>query len=182
MVKRAIALLGFTSSLVWANDLTGISRDANGIERAGDVLQVALPLSALGWSVMQEDWQGSRQLLASFGATIATTHALKFSINRTRPNGGGLSFPSGHTASAFVGASYFQRRYGWQFGAPAYALAAFTGYSRVQADKHYWSDVFAGAALAIGVNYLLVDQYNEPMLALTPTVDEGWQLSFSTQF
>ncbi len=165
-----------------ANDLTGVSREASAIERTGDVLQIALPLGALGWSLVQEDYRGSGQLFASFGVTIATTYALKFGFDRKRPSGGGLSFPSGHTASAFVGASYFQRRYGWHLGAPAYAMAAFTGYSRVHAEKHYWSDVIAGAALAIGVNHFLVDPLSDSQLSISPTADNGFQLSFSKAF
>lgn len=170
-------------SVGWANDLTGISQDANAIERTGDVLQIAVPLGALGWSLVQEDYDGSKQLLLSYGAMFVATHSLKFAINRERPNGGGLSFPSGHTASAFSGAAFLQKRYGWQLGAPAYAMAAFTGYSRVQAKKHYWSDVFAGAALATGINHWLVSPLEgEASLNLMSDFQGGWQLSFAKQF
>jgi len=40
-------------------------------------------------------------------------------------------------------------RYGWAYSAPAYALAAFTGYSRVESDHPYWRDVAAGAGIGI---------------------------------
>jgi hypothetical protein len=41
----------------------------------------------------------------------------------------------------------FERHYGWKWGVPAYALAATMGYSRIVRDKHYLSDVVAGATL-----------------------------------
>ena len=45
--------------------------------------------------------------------------------------------------SAFGGAFFLQKRYGIMYGAPAIALAAFTGYTRTKGDYHHWRDVIA---------------------------------------
>ena len=42
----------------------------------------------------------------------AVVNGLKYSINRTRPNGHNASFPSGHTATAFTGATLLAHEYG----------------------------------------------------------------------
>ena len=73
---------------------------------------------------------------------------LKVAVGRERPNGeDNKSFPSGHTSNAFALATVAQRHYGWKIGAPAYGLACLMGISRIHQDKHWLSDVFAGATL-----------------------------------
>ena len=82
--------------------------------------------------------------------TMTTVSILKVSVSKWRPNlSNNQSFPSGHTAGAFSGAAFLDMRYGWEFGLPAYALALFTGYSRVQAHKHFADDVISGMSIAI---------------------------------
>ena len=82
--------------------------------------------------------------------TCAYSSLLKYSIQRTRPDGSdSLSFPSGHTSTAFSLATVATQHYGWKVGVPAYLLASGIGYSRIEKDKHYLSDVLAGATLGI---------------------------------
>ena len=79
-----------------------------------------------------------------------TAQVLKASVGRTRPDASNNhSFPSGHSASAFATASVVQREFGWKAGIPAYAAATWVASSRVQARRHYVSDVVAGATLGI---------------------------------
>ena len=76
------------------------------------------------------------------------TEILKVAVGRERPNGQDeKSFPSGHTSNAFALASVAQLHYGWKIGVPAYALAGLMGVSRIHQDKHWLSDVVAGATL-----------------------------------
>jgi membrane-associated phospholipid phosphatase len=76
------------------------------------------------------------------------TEVLKLAVGRERPNGqDNKSFPSGHTSNAFAMASVAQGHYGWKLGVPAYLLAGVMGASRIHEDKHWLSDVVAGAAL-----------------------------------
>ena len=130
----------------------GIS-NADGLRTAGDILQIALPTTALGMTLSEPNNTGTQQWVESFVTSTVVTQTLKYSINRERPNGGDLSFPSGHTSSAFQGAAFIHRRYGDQYALPVYLLAALTGYSRVHAGVHYWSDVIAGAAVGIAASF-----------------------------
>jgi membrane-associated phospholipid phosphatase len=80
----------------------------------------------------------------------AYTNILKYSVQRTRPDASNsLSFPSGHTSTAFSLAAVANSHYGWKIGVPAYVLASGIGLSRIEKDKHYLSDVLAGATLGI---------------------------------
>jgi membrane-associated phospholipid phosphatase len=120
--------------------------------RAGDVAAIALPAGAAAGALLTHDHKGLAQLAESYASAMAVTYILKPTIDRTRPNGGHMSFPSGHATSAFAGAAFLQRRYGWLFGIPAYGLASYVAYSRVEAKEHYTSDVVAGAAIGIATN------------------------------
>ena len=73
---------------------------------------------------------------------------MKVAVGRERPNQqDNKSFPSGHTSNAFALAAVAERHYGWKIGAPAYLLAGVVGLSRLHQDKHWLSDVMAGATL-----------------------------------
>src|SRR6185436_13866001 len=75
---------------------------------------------------------------------------LKYTVRRERPDqSNNLSFPSGHSASAFATAGVLQRHYGWKVGVPATVVAAYVATARVHDNKHYLSDVIFGAAMGI---------------------------------
>jgi membrane-associated phospholipid phosphatase len=160
-------------------------RPANGIEKTGDLLQMAIPLSAFIYSAAISDWQGNWQLAQTVATTWATTEILKVTVREERPyqpeSEDGKTFPSGHTSLAFAGAGYWQMRYGWYVGAPMYAAASFVGWSRVHAWKHNWTDVIAGAAIGIGFNLLFTNKYPGTKVTISPTED-GARLDFSTKF
>ncbi len=82
----------------------------------------------------------------------AYTSILKYSVQRTRPDASNtLSFPSGHSSTAFSLAAVANHHYGWKVGVPAYVAASCIGLSRIERDRHYLSDVLAGATLGIVV-------------------------------
>ncbi len=138
------------------------------IETIGDITQLLLPASAGATTLIIGDKEGSWQFVKSFATTAAITFVLKQTIDKKRPENNGIhSFPSGHTSSAFSGASFIQRRYGWKYGIPAYVLATYTGYSRVYAKKHYPIDVVAGALIGIGGTYLFTTPYQKEHIELT---------------
>src|SRR5688572_505488 len=83
--------------------------------------------------------------------SVTLTQSLKFATNRTRPDGEARSFPSGHASAAFTTASVLHRHFGKRAAIPAYAVAVYTSASRLQANSHYASDVFVGAALGIAI-------------------------------
>ncbi len=76
------------------------------------------------------------------------TQGIKYAVGRVRPDGSNdASFVSGHTSSAFTVATILSRYYGPKVGIPAYFAAAFVGSARIEQNKHFLSDVVAGAAL-----------------------------------
>jgi len=110
------------------------------------------------------------------------SEALKVAVGRERPNGeDNKSFPSGHTSNAFALAAVAERHYGWKIGVPAYLLAGVVGASRIQQDKHYLSDVVAGATLGYIVGRTVVRVNNRPLeevpgrasLQFSPIVGRG---------
>ncbi|WP_052189062.1 phosphatase PAP2 family protein [Vibrio nigripulchritudo] len=127
------------------------------LETYGDIAQVGIPLTAAMISWYKDDTEGLIQLTEGALYNALATHAIKFAVNAERPNGGNHSFPSGHTSAATQGAAYLQFRYGSAYGIPAYGAAALVGYSRVDANHHYWRDVIAGMALATGVQYAVTE-------------------------
>ena len=176
------------TSLISAAILSAFSTTALAEEtyvQIGDYTQVLLPLGGLGVSLAKGDTAGSWQLTKSFATTMIFTHGIKFAVDKRRPNfTTNNSFPSGHTAAAFSGASFFQTRYGSAWGVPAYALAAYTGWSRVHGDKHYWDDVLAGASIATLSNLFFVNPIDED-IKVSPMVDgdaKGLQISLSNGF
>lgn len=153
------------------------ARASDGIRRAGDALTVALPTAAAGMALYLRDWDGAKQLALSEGATFGVTYILKYGIDARRPNGGDLSFPSYHTSSAFASAEYLRKRYGWEYGVPAYAAASFVAYSRVESSQHYAHDVIVGAGIGILSSYLLTRPYDGWNLQLQgDTRSYGFQL------
>lgn len=146
-------------------------------EELASALRIALPVAAAGTSLWKSDYEGLWQFGLSFAASSATTLALKSAVDAERPDGSDNdSFPSGHTTNAFSAAAYMQRRYGWAYGAPAYALASWTAVSRVNTGDHHWADVLAGAAIGIAFNQWLVDPHS-PLQVAPVVLDDGLMIS-----
>ncbi len=83
------------------------------------------------------------------------TFAMKESINRTRPDGSPYSYPSGHTSSAFTTAGVVYSDFGPAWGIPAFAAAGYVGLSRLQENRHYFSDIVAGGILGTYISLKL---------------------------
>jgi membrane-associated phospholipid phosphatase len=130
------------------------------IENVGVATAIALPVLAGGISIFKDDWQGVAQLTAVTAFTVGTAFALKHVVHEERPDGSDdESFPSDTAALAFAPANYLWDRYGWQYGAPAYAAAAFVGYSRVESRQHHWWDVATSAGMAWGYSRIVTSRY-----------------------
>ena len=85
------------------------------------------------------------------------TTGLKAAVGRTRPNQqNNRSFPSGHTSNAFTWATILSHYYGKKAAIPAYGVATFIGWSRLNMDAHYLSDVVFGAVLGYVVGRTIV--------------------------
>ena len=95
---------------------------------------------------------------------FAYSEVIKVAVGRERPNGqDNRSFPSGHTSNAFALAAVAEGHYGWKIGVPAYALAGLMGVSRINEDKHWLSDVVAGAGLGWIVGRTVVRVNSRPL-------------------
>lgn len=91
----------------------------------------------------------------AFSAVLmaATVNIIKETSKKMRPDGSNnRSFPSGHTATAFMCATMMHKEYGnispW-YSVGAYSVAALTGMSRILNNKHWISDVLVGAGIGI---------------------------------
>ena len=129
------------------------------IKNFGDVLIYVVPTFAIGMTFGAKDYEGLKQFseTALIGMGIVTT--LKYSVHSIRPNGETQSFPSGHAAITFLSAEFLRKRYGWEYGLPAYVVATYVSYSRVQAHEHYIRDVVAGAAIGFASSYLITKPF-----------------------
>lgn len=136
---------------------------AGTLESAGTDAAVALPLLAGGFALAKNDWTGVAQLTVDTVGTIGTAYVLKQLIREQRPDKSDFeSFPSDTAALAFAPAQFLWDRYGWEYGVPAYVVAGFVGYSRVDAKKHHWYDVAASAGIAITFSKIFTSEYRNP--------------------
>lgn len=125
----------------------------------------------------------------AFSAAVmaAGVNGIKYSVARLRPDCSSRnSFPSGHTATAFMTAAMLSKEYGWRspwYSIGGYTAAAVTGVSRIMNNRHWLTDVFAGAAIGIGSVHLgyyladlifkdkhLSDGYVKPVFAYDPSM------------
>jgi membrane-associated PAP2 superfamily phosphatase len=175
MKNIIIILCLVVSSLCWAQtNEDNLTKNEKAILRVGDIIQISLPLAAGLSTVILKDKEGTWQFVKSFGTTFVLTFGLKVVVNKSRSYevDGGHAFPSGHTSTAFSGASFIQRRYGWKYGVPAYALAGLCAYTRLRGEqpKHDGWDIAGGIIVGVGSTYIFT----------TPYQRDHYELSFST--
>lgn len=91
-------------------------------------------------------------------------NAVKYTVREKRPDGSAdNSFPSGHTATAFMAATMMSKEYGGRsiwYSVGAYTAATATGLSRIANNKHWMGDVLVGAGIGVlstEIGYWLAD-------------------------
>lgn len=150
-----------------------VAAASEGIVTSGDILRTVIPAVAYGATFYMHDKDGRRDFYESFAVNYGVTWGLKQLISKERPNeSGDDSFPSGHTSVAFQGAAFIHARYGTKYAIPAYILASYVGWSRVESDNHYTEDVLAGAAIGIASSFIFTKPYHGFVVA--PLVDESF--------
>lgn len=103
----------------------------------------------------QSSWKrlaASNAISAMFMAGL--TNTLKYTVRERRPDGSSSnSFPSGHTATAFMAATILHKEYGqtqspW-YSVAGYSMATATAVGRVLNNRHWVTDVLVGAGVGI---------------------------------
>ena len=127
-----------------------------------------------------------------FKATLyasITTLLLKNIVREQRPDGSDqLSFPSGHTTTAFAFAAIAGLEHGWVWGSLAYAMATMVGYSRMHDNRHYLHDVMGGATIGLaygfGIHRLLAKRAEGPnsVSSMVLPAEDGAKFLISYRF
>lgn len=184
MNKANIFYLTFIVSFLFLISTRQLSAQNKAIESTGDVILFALPVTTLASTFFIGDTKGSWQFTKSLLLTEAFTYGLKYSVNKQRPDmSNDNSFPSGHTSTTFQSASFIHIRYGFKYSIPAYALAGFTAFSRIDAQKHDGWDILAGAIIGIGSSYLFTSEYQKEHMELTfNSQDDNYLIGFTYKF
>lgn len=108
---------------------------------------------AMGFKSKNTVFDQAKYIFISEASTYLLVHALKYSTKVPRPGSGvKVSFPSGHTATAFVGATALYLEFRESEPLLAYSgfvVATATGALRVTNNKHWVSDVLVGAGIGI---------------------------------
>jgi membrane-associated phospholipid phosphatase len=114
------------------------------------------------------------ELATSYVTLGIVVNAIKYTVREPRPDGSAFnSFPSGHTATTFMGAELVRIEYGddspW-YSVGAYTIATAVGVLRVYNNHHWFTDVFAGAGIGIlsaRIGYWLLPYTRKAMYRLT---------------
>lgn len=154
-------------------------------------------LSILGADAKHGYVDRTLELATSYVALGLMVNAIKYTVREPRPDGSAHnSFPSGHTATTFMGAELVRIEYGddspW-YSVGAYTIAAAVGVLRVYNERHWFTDVFAGAGIGIlsaRIGYWLLPYTRKAMHRLTgcdafvyPSVNrEGATLGMAMRF
>ena len=126
--------------------------------KADDFLQIAPHAAVFGldWIGVKSkhDFKDKVGLMLTGGIImLGTVNALKYTTDQLRPDGSAAnSFPSGHTANAFFGATILAKEYADKsilITIGGYTVATATGYLRMANNRHWASDVLAGAGIGI---------------------------------
>lgn len=96
--------------------------------------------------------KSTSMLIQSEALMIAMVRPLKYFTNRIRPDGGEHSFPSGHTAQAFLAATFLHKEFRHKsiwYSVAGYTMATGVGMCRMVSNRHWASDVLVGAGIGI---------------------------------
>lgn len=126
---------------------------------ADDYLQYLPAVSVFGLSLVgakpKHDYYDRSLIVATaYLAEVALVNCVKYTVRSPRPDNPSVrnSFPSGHTATVFVGAEIVRQEY-WDdspwYGIAAYSVATGVGLLRIYNERHWTTDVIAGAGFGI---------------------------------
>jgi len=192
----------------WAVKSTPVFGDRDDADDASSYLRTASQVAYVATAFLtpsgddQKEWMENKAKglsvgLAAIGATYGVTEASKGIVDRTRPDGSDdRSFFSGHASNAAV-CSKLAFRNTDSLSVPDWgktalkvgftALPLFTGWARVEAAKHYPSDMLIGIAVGnffgafFNDAFLGIDPKTQKGLVFQPT-DGGLMVGFNGSF
>ena len=86
----------------------------------------------------------------SYLAMGIMVNGIKLTIHEKRPDSSARnSFPSGHTATAFMGAELVRMEYGIGYAIGAYTIASGVAFLRLYNNRHWFNDIITGAGIGI---------------------------------
>jgi membrane-associated phospholipid phosphatase len=157
-----------------------------------DYLQFSPAAVAFGmklWGVKSTHKTPNMLIIYALGNVLnaGIVQSTKYIVARERPDGSNkYSFPSGHTSTAFVAAEFLHQEYKDQsvwISVGGYTMASLIGVARIYNNKHWLSDVVAGAGIGIlsmklaywTYPYLckFFDGKNKTQLSLFPAYHKG---------
>jgi len=163
-----------------ASDRPGATRIATKFEPLG---RQEVEAAALGILYLAGRGAGSARVVATAATSFESylwatliTSVSKAGFGRERPGGGSDEgrffagdsiFPSGHTLRSFAIASVLADHYGRRAALVAYPVAALVGLSMIQEDRHWASDVVAGAGLGMAIGKGIATRHPAPVPATT---------------
>lgn len=178
-----------------ASDMSDSLRD--GLTIWAITTAISTPDGKEAWPWIYSKLKGGAVEFSGFQLSKWTTIGLKNAVGRTRPDGtDDSSFPSGHATSAFSSSRLASLNLEViEIPQTARTILSWTGtgvaagvaWARVEAGRHYPSDVLAGAALA---NFIIVFIYRSfmgipdvdtPVISIVPSED-GLQAGFFQTF
>jgi len=164
----------------WASDKTPIFGSMDRAGKDGDTMDsvagagvfltaLATPSGPDPGEWIESKAKGFSVEYAALAATGGTTQLLKNWVGRERPDKSDQSsFPSGHSSHTFASAMLGTRNVEslpisppekWMLDTTFYSLAVGTAWARVEAKKHFPSDVLAGAALGSFISAFIHDAF-----------------------
>ena len=145
--------------------------------------QVALSLGTYAYGRIFDQPKVSHlgmDLLRAQAITEMLVEPIKLATQRRRPDGSdNLSFPSGHAAITFAGATVLERHLGWKKAALAYVIAAYVASSRMHDNRHYLSDVVFGAAVGTIAGRVVTEHGRETWTLVPAAVPGGAAILFT---
>lgn len=145
-------------------------------------IAVAYGLALSGNAGEHKFLKSTSLLIQSELLMVAIVTPMKHIINEKRPDGGDYSFPSGHTAQAFVAATFLHKEYGHKsiwYSVAGYSMASAVGVCRMVSNRHWASDVLAGAGIGILSTNLVYlahkhrSRNNKTQITAMPTYNRG---------
>jgi membrane-associated phospholipid phosphatase len=169
---------GASLSLYPKDDEIAEQTSPDGFFKAGDVLGEGVTHAVAGLAIYVTGRVMRNTDVGGFGSDLLRAQmvsgiiadGIKLATNRTRPDGGKYSFPSGHTSSAFATASVLQHHFGWKVGVPSYVVATYVASSRMAYSRHFVSDVIFGAGIGIASGRATTFHLRETTVQVVPSV------------